>query len=117
MSATERIDGTIVVTTYFEDRITAAQKEVEAARAALAAAEATVAQRQTERDAFLRDGSLHPAAYDSDTGQPEWELCQWAIGLPSSRGLSKPLGSQRSTSPKDRCETVAKLVARPFSWV
>jgi hypothetical protein len=78
VSATEEIDGTAVVTTYFEDRIAAAEKEVEAARAALAAAEATVEQRQTERDVFVRDGSLHPAAYNSDTGQPEWELCQWA---------------------------------------
>ncbi|MFK0121620.1 hypothetical protein [Streptomyces sp. NPDC090994] len=78
MSATEQIDGTAVVTTYFEDRITEAEKEVEAARAALAAAEAKVAQRQTERDAFVRDGSLHPAAYNAETGQPEWELCQWA---------------------------------------
>lgn len=78
MSATEQIDGTAVVTTYFEARVAAAEKEVEEARAALAAAEAKVAQRQTERDAFVRDGSLHPAAYNSDTGQPEWELCQWA---------------------------------------
>jgi len=78
VSATEQIDGTAVVTTYFEDRIAAAEKEVEAARAALAAAEAKVAQRQTERDAFVRDGSLPPATYNSDTGQPEWELCQWA---------------------------------------
>ncbi|MFE3601348.1 hypothetical protein [Streptomyces sp. NPDC059142] len=78
MSAIEQIDGTAVVTTYFEDRIAAAEKEVEAARAALAAAEAKVAQRQTERDVFVRDCSLHPAAYNSDTGQPEWELCQWA---------------------------------------
>ncbi|MFE5847698.1 hypothetical protein ACFQ7N_39370 [Streptomyces niveus] len=78
MSTTEEIDGTAVVTTYFEDRIATAQKEVEAAQAALAAAEATVAARETERDAFVRDGSLHPAAYNSDTGQPEWELCQWA---------------------------------------
>ncbi|GAA2964960.1 hypothetical protein [Kitasatospora cinereorecta] len=78
MSATEQIDGTTVVTAYFEDRIGAAEKEVEAARAALAAAEAKVAQRQTERDTFVRDGSLPPAAYNSDTGQPEWELCQWA---------------------------------------
>lgn len=78
MSTTERIDGTAVVTTYFEDRIAAAEKEVEETRAALAAAEAKVTQRQTERDAFTRDGSLPPAAYNSDTGQPEWELCQWA---------------------------------------
>ncbi|MBX7471232.1 hypothetical protein K1Y80_34810 [Streptomyces sp. MAG02] len=78
MSATEQIDGTAVVTTYFEDRIAAAQEEVEAARAALAAAEAKVEQRQGERDVFIRDGSLHPASYNSDTGQPEWELCQWA---------------------------------------
>ncbi|MFI9311242.1 hypothetical protein [Streptomyces triculaminicus] len=78
MSSTEQIDGTAVVTTYFEDRITEAQTEVEEARAALAAAEAKVAQRSTERDAFVRDGSLHPASYNSDTGQPEWELCQWA---------------------------------------
>ncbi|MFJ2589701.1 hypothetical protein [Streptomyces sp. NPDC087538] len=78
MSTTERIDGTAVVAAYFEDRITEAEKEVEAARAALAAAEAKVALRQTERDAFVRDGSLHPAAYNSATGQPEWELCQWA---------------------------------------
>ncbi|MFH8410424.1 hypothetical protein ACH4FX_37460 [Streptomyces sp. NPDC018019] len=78
MSTPEQIDGTAVVTTYFEDRIAAAQKEVEAARAALAAAEATVAQRQAEREAFVRDGSLPPAAYNSATGQPEWELCQWA---------------------------------------
>jgi hypothetical protein len=78
VSATEQIDGTAVVTTYFEDRVTAAEKEVEAARAALAAAEAKVEQRQTERDTFVRDGSLHPAAYNADSGQPEWELCQWA---------------------------------------
>ncbi|CAM5373577.1 putative protein OS=Streptomyces fumanus OX=67302 GN=GCM10018772_70600 PE=4 SV=1 [Streptomyces fumanus] len=78
MSATDQIDGTAVVATYFEDRITEAQKEVEAARAALAAAEAKVEQRQGERDAFARDGSLPPAAYNSATGQPEWELCQWA---------------------------------------
>lgn len=78
MSATEQIDGTTVVGTYFEDRITKAQKEVEEARTVLAAAEAKVAERETERDAFVRDGSLHPAAYNSDTGQPEWSLCQWA---------------------------------------
>ncbi|MFF3958772.1 hypothetical protein ACFYY1_37050 [Streptomyces sp. NPDC001890] len=78
MSTSERIDGTAVVTAYFEDRVTAAEKEVEEARAALAAAEAKVAQRQAEQDTFARDGSLHPAAYNSDTGQPEWELCQWA---------------------------------------
>ncbi|MEW1926398.1 hypothetical protein [Streptomyces sp. NPDC088360] len=78
MSAPEQIDGTAVVTTYFEDRITAAQKEVEEARAALAAAEAKVAQRQTERDTFVRDGSLPPATYNAASGQPEWELCGWA---------------------------------------
>ncbi|MEU3872605.1 MULTISPECIES: hypothetical protein [Streptomyces] len=42
---------TAVITTYFEDRIAAAEKEVEEARAALAA-EAKVEQRQTERGAF-----------------------------------------------------------------
>ncbi|MEU6965128.1 hypothetical protein [Streptomyces chrestomyceticus] len=78
MSTPEQIDGTAVVTTYFNDRIAAAAKEVEAARAALAAAEATVVQREAEREAFVRDGSLHPAAYNASTGQPEWELCQWA---------------------------------------
>ncbi|MCX4481961.1 hypothetical protein OOK44_36910 [Streptomyces cellulosae] len=78
MSDTEQIDGTAVVTTYFEDRITEAQKEVEEARAALAAAEAKVEQRQAERDTFVRDGSLHPATYNSETGQPQWALCQWA---------------------------------------
>ncbi|MFE4829821.1 hypothetical protein [Streptomyces sp. NPDC056672] len=78
MSTTKPIDGTAVVTTYFEDRISEAEKEVEAPRAALAAAEAKVVQRQTERDTFVWDGSLHPAAYNADTGRPEWELCQWA---------------------------------------
>lgn len=78
MSTTDLIDGMAVVTAYYEDRITEAETEVEAARAALAAAEAKVEQRQTERDTFVRDGSLHPASYNSDTGQPEWELCQWA---------------------------------------
>ncbi|MDG9728466.1 hypothetical protein [Streptomyces sp. DH41] len=78
MSATDQIDGTAVVAAYFEDRIAEAQKEVEEARAALAAAEAKVEQRQTERDTFVRDGSLPPAAYNSATGQPEWALCQWA---------------------------------------
>ncbi|MEV6147051.1 hypothetical protein [Streptomyces sp. NPDC051992] len=78
MSTTEQIDGAAVVTTYFEDRIAAAEKEVAEARAVLAAAEAKVAQRQGERDAFVHDGSLHPAAYNAETGQPEWELCQWA---------------------------------------
>ncbi|THA65365.1 hypothetical protein E6R60_33145 [Streptomyces sp. A0642] len=78
MSAIEQIDGTAVVTTYFEDRITAAQKEVEEARALLAAAEAKVEAMESERDIFVRDGSLHPAAYNSDTGQPEWAVCQWA---------------------------------------
>ncbi|MFF4173689.1 hypothetical protein [Streptomyces sp. NPDC001744] len=78
MSTTDRIDGTAVVTAFYEDRITEAEKEVEAARAALAAAEAKVEQRQGERDAFVRDGSLHPATYNSDTGRPEWELCLWA---------------------------------------
>ncbi|MEU1312555.1 hypothetical protein ABZ419_27200 [Streptomyces cinnamoneus] len=78
--STAEIDGTAVVTAYFEDRIAEAQKEVEAARAVLAAAEAKVAQKEVERDAFVRDGFLHPAAYNSDTGQPEWELCQWAQG-------------------------------------
>ncbi|MER6723324.1 hypothetical protein [Streptomyces halstedii] len=78
MSTIEQIDGTAVVTTYFEDRITAAQKEVEEARAVLAAAEAKVEAMESERDTFVRDGSLHPAAYNSDTGQPEWAVCQWA---------------------------------------
>ncbi|MFE1076638.1 hypothetical protein ACFW5W_36285 [Streptomyces sp. NPDC058783] len=78
MSDAEQIDGTAVVTTYFEDRITAAQKEVEEARATLAAAEAKVEKRQAERDTFVRDGSLHPAAYNASSGQPEWELCRWA---------------------------------------
>ncbi|MCX4411601.1 hypothetical protein OG840_61665 [Streptomyces sp. NBC_01764] len=78
MSTADQIDGTAVISTYFEDRIAAAQKEVEEARAALAAAEAKVERRESERDAFARDGSLHPAAYNSDTGQPEWEVCQWA---------------------------------------
>ncbi|PJE97131.1 hypothetical protein CUT44_14205 [Streptomyces carminius] len=78
MSATEQVDGAAVVATYFEDQITEAEKEVEAARAALAAAEAKVEQRQAERDTFVRDGSLPPAAYNSSTGQPEWALCQWA---------------------------------------
>lgn len=78
MSTTDQIDGTAVVTTYFEDRIAEAQKEVEAAQAALAAAQAKVVQRETERDAFARDGSLHAPAYNSGTGQPEWSVCQWA---------------------------------------
>ncbi|MEU3433124.1 hypothetical protein [Streptomyces sp. NPDC006863] len=80
MSSIEQIDGTAVVTTYFEDRITAAQKEMEEARALLAAAaaEAKVEAMESERDIFVRDGSLHPAAYNSDTGQPEWAVCQWA---------------------------------------
>ncbi|MFI0901768.1 hypothetical protein [Streptomyces sp. NPDC020983] len=75
---TNQIDGTAVVTTYFEDRVAAAEKEVEEARSVLAAAEAKVAQREAERDAFAADGSMHPAAYNSPTGQPEWELCHWA---------------------------------------
>lgn len=75
---TNQIDGADVVATYFEERVTAAEKDVEEARAALAAAEAKVAQRAAERDAFAADGSLHPAAYNSPTGQPEWELCHWA---------------------------------------
>ncbi|WP_404200308.1 hypothetical protein [Streptomyces tauricus] len=78
MSTAEQVDGTAVVTTYFEDRIAAAQTEVEEALAVLAAAEAKVVQRLAERDAFVRDGLLHPAAYNGDIGQPEWELCQWA---------------------------------------
>ncbi|MGW9439624.1 hypothetical protein [Streptomyces sp. NPDC055607] len=78
MSGTDQTDGTTIVAAYFEDRIAEAQKEVEEARAALAAAEAKVEQRQSERDTFVRDGSLPPAAYNSATGQPEWELCQWA---------------------------------------
>lgn len=74
----EQIDPTTVVATYFEDRISEAQKEVEEAQAALAAAQAKVAQREVERDAFARDGALPPPAYNSPTGQPEWDLCQWA---------------------------------------
>lgn len=78
MNTHQKVDGAAVVATYFEDRIAAAEKEVEEARAALAAAAAKVAQRQTERDAFAADSSLHPAAYNTATGQPEWELCHWA---------------------------------------
>ncbi|WP_374987179.1 hypothetical protein [Streptomyces fradiae] len=55
MSAIEQIDGTAVVAAYFEDRIVEAQKEVEAARAALAAAEVKVEQRQAERVGKLAD--------------------------------------------------------------
>ncbi|MET9206779.1 hypothetical protein ABZW38_16720 [Streptomyces bacillaris] len=78
MSPTEQIDGTAVVTRYFEDRIAIAEKGVKEARAALARAEEKVEQREAERDAFVQDGSLHPPTYNADTGQPEWELCQWA---------------------------------------
>ncbi|WP_455355910.1 hypothetical protein [Streptomyces sp. SYSU K217416] len=78
MNNTSQTDGTAIVAMYFEDRIAETQKEVEEARAALAAAEAKVGQREAERDAFARDGSLHPAAYNSETGQPEWSVCQWA---------------------------------------
>lgn len=74
----EQIDPTTVVATYFEDRISEAQKEVEEAQAAVAAAQAKVARRETERDAFARDGVLPPPAYNSATGKPEWDLCQWA---------------------------------------
>ncbi|SPF00240.1 hypothetical protein SMA5143A_0951 [Streptomyces sp. MA5143a] len=54
-----------------------AEKEVDDARNALAATEARPAQRQTERDAYVRDGSF-PALFNSDTGGPDWALCQWA---------------------------------------
>ncbi|MFI9214280.1 hypothetical protein ACIGW7_39895 [Streptomyces sp. NPDC053253] len=72
------IDGSTVVTTYFEDRIAEAQKDVEAAQAALDAARAKVGRREAERDEFTQTGSLHQPAYDSETGRPEWELCLWA---------------------------------------
>ncbi|MFF6903333.1 hypothetical protein [Streptomyces hydrogenans] len=76
--STDQIDGTALVTQYFEDRITTAETAVAEARAALAAAEAEAARRRTEHDTFTQDGTLHPAAYAFETGQPEWEVCQWA---------------------------------------
>ncbi|WP_042404440.1 hypothetical protein [Streptacidiphilus carbonis] len=80
--STSQIDGTAVVTQYFEDRITEAQTEVESARAALAAAaEAKVDLRQGERDAFAEHGTL-PAPPAGTmvilSLQPEWQLCSWA---------------------------------------
>ena len=78
MSVTEQIDGTTVVRTYFEDRIAEAEKKVEEARAALAAAEAKVEQRQDERDTFVKDGTLPPGVPNTMTLSPEWDLCQWA---------------------------------------
>jgi hypothetical protein len=74
----QEVDGAAVVATYFEDRVTEAEKKVEEARAALAEAEAAFVQKSAERAAFAADGLLHPAAYNSPTGQPEWELCAWA---------------------------------------
>ncbi|MFB6840243.1 hypothetical protein [Streptomyces sp. NPDC056361] len=71
-------DGKSVVAAYFEDRLAEAEKDVVAAQAALDAARATVARKKAERDEFTQTGSLHEAAYDSETGQPEWSLCLWA---------------------------------------
>ncbi|UQI49831.1 hypothetical protein M1P56_35670 (plasmid) [Streptomyces sp. HU2014] len=79
MSTAEQIDGTAVVAMYFEDRITEAQQEVEAARTALAAAEAKVAYREGERDAFAKDGTLPAPASDISFDQPGWLLCEWAL--------------------------------------
>jgi hypothetical protein len=78
---TNKTDGATVVTMYFEDRIAAAQKEVEAAQAALAAAEAKVTHRQVERDTFAEHGTLPQGPADKHllaSLQPEWEVCRWA---------------------------------------
>jgi hypothetical protein len=78
VNTSEQIDGTAVVAVYFEDRIGEAQKAVAECRAALAAAETKVRQREAERDAFTQDGALPPGVPGTMALSPEWELCQWA---------------------------------------
>ncbi|MEW9513675.1 hypothetical protein [Streptomyces bacillaris] len=107
MHPTEQTElGQAVIGAYFEERITRAERGVEAARAALAQAEARVERRRAERDAYQRDGSLHPSSYEREP--VEAELCQWA----RTRIVCAALDGPAESAAYDRARAEEKALHR-----